>query len=224
MVAANGVVIRFGDASILGSLPSLGITPAAPIVGIAVTPDGWGYWLVGQDGGVCAFGDAPFLGSMGARRSTSRWLAWLLHATAVATRRWHPTAASSASGTLTSSGAWAEDRGCQGAGRTTGVPGHRDHNPLEQPSGHPFQGTMSVQGYSYGPSLHTGLLCPPCGNIGLCGRKWRWASDHCRSRSCWQVAVRILSLPSGPRRALLLSRKHRRPPRQPRPLHPNRRV
>jgi hypothetical protein len=46
-----------------GSLPGLGITPAAPIVGISATPDGKGYWLVGADGGVFSFGDAVFHGS-----------------------------------------------------------------------------------------------------------------------------------------------------------------
>jgi hypothetical protein len=46
-----------------GSLPSLGITPDAPIVGISATPDGRGYWLVGADGGVFSFGDAVFHGS-----------------------------------------------------------------------------------------------------------------------------------------------------------------
>jgi hypothetical protein len=32
---------------------------------MAVTPDGKGYWLVASDGGVFAFGDATFNGSMG---------------------------------------------------------------------------------------------------------------------------------------------------------------
>jgi hypothetical protein len=32
-------------------------------VGMAVTPDGGGYWLVGADGGVFSFGDARFFGS-----------------------------------------------------------------------------------------------------------------------------------------------------------------
>ena len=32
---------------------------------MAATPDGKGYWLVGADGGVFAFGDATFAGSMG---------------------------------------------------------------------------------------------------------------------------------------------------------------
>ena len=51
----------------LGSLPGLGITPAAPVVGIASTPDHGGYWLAGTDGGVYAFGDARYYGSMGGR-------------------------------------------------------------------------------------------------------------------------------------------------------------
>jgi hypothetical protein len=36
-----------------------------PIVGMAVTPDGGGYWLVAADGGIFSFGDAPFYGSTG---------------------------------------------------------------------------------------------------------------------------------------------------------------
>ncbi|HVA44735.1 MAG TPA: hypothetical protein VNF50_14730, partial [Acidimicrobiales bacterium] len=39
---------------------------AGPIVGMAATPDGKGYWLVGADGGVFSFGDAGFYGSDGA--------------------------------------------------------------------------------------------------------------------------------------------------------------
>jgi hypothetical protein len=37
-----------------------------PIVGVASTPDGKGYWLVASDGGVFSFGDAAFYGSTGA--------------------------------------------------------------------------------------------------------------------------------------------------------------
>lgn len=36
----------------------------APIAGIAATPTGKGYWLVGMDGGVYAFGDAVYLGNV----------------------------------------------------------------------------------------------------------------------------------------------------------------
>ena len=37
----------------------------APIVELAATPDGHGYWEVAADGGVFAFGDASFYGSIG---------------------------------------------------------------------------------------------------------------------------------------------------------------
>ena len=36
-----------------------------PIVGMAATPDGGGYWMVASDGGVFSFGDAAFHGSTG---------------------------------------------------------------------------------------------------------------------------------------------------------------
>jgi uncharacterized protein YkwD len=36
-----------------------------PIVGMAPTPDGGGYWLVATDGGIFTFGDAHFYGSTG---------------------------------------------------------------------------------------------------------------------------------------------------------------
>ncbi len=32
---------------------------------MASSPDGLGYWLVASDGGIFAFGDAPFEGSTG---------------------------------------------------------------------------------------------------------------------------------------------------------------
>jgi hypothetical protein len=37
-----------------------------PIVGMASTPSGRGYWLVATDGGTFSFGDAAFFGSTGA--------------------------------------------------------------------------------------------------------------------------------------------------------------
>ena len=39
-----------------------------PITGIAANPDGSGYWLVAADGGIFAFGGAPFEGSLGDSR------------------------------------------------------------------------------------------------------------------------------------------------------------
>ena len=62
-VGLEGGVFAFGDAGFYGSLPGIGVTPAAPVVGMARTPDGRGYWLLGADGGVFAFGDAGFHGS-----------------------------------------------------------------------------------------------------------------------------------------------------------------
>lgn len=40
----------------------------APIVGLAAHASGDGYWLAAADGGVFAFGEAPFLGSLGGQR------------------------------------------------------------------------------------------------------------------------------------------------------------
>ena len=37
----------------------------APVVGVAATPDGGGYWEVASDGGIFGFGDATFWGSTG---------------------------------------------------------------------------------------------------------------------------------------------------------------
>ena len=64
----NGV-LPFGDASDHGSMA--GQTVDAPIVGIAATPDGGGYWETDSGGGVYSFGDAGFYGSMGGRPLSS---------------------------------------------------------------------------------------------------------------------------------------------------------
>ena len=42
-----------------------GQTLNAPIVGMAATPSGNGYWLVASDGGIFSYGDAGFFGSAG---------------------------------------------------------------------------------------------------------------------------------------------------------------
>jgi hypothetical protein len=47
----------------LGSMGGTALN--APMVGMASTPDGNGYWLAAADGGIFAFGDAGFFGSMG---------------------------------------------------------------------------------------------------------------------------------------------------------------
>jgi hypothetical protein len=58
--------------AVLGGLCAMvpaGVAAAAtlshPVVGVAGTPDGKGYWEVASDGGVFALGDAPFEGSLG---------------------------------------------------------------------------------------------------------------------------------------------------------------
>ena len=53
----------YGDAGFFGSAGSLHLN--APIVGMAGTPDGGGYWLVASDGGIFSYGDAQFFGSAG---------------------------------------------------------------------------------------------------------------------------------------------------------------
>ena len=55
-----GAVGAFGDASPYGG-PGAGTVK--PVVAMAATPDGRGYWLAGADGGVFSFGDASFHGS-----------------------------------------------------------------------------------------------------------------------------------------------------------------
>jgi hypothetical protein len=55
----------------LGGAPSLGAPNSplnAPIVGIAATRRGYGYWLLAGDGGIFSYGNARFYGSTGAMR------------------------------------------------------------------------------------------------------------------------------------------------------------
>jgi hypothetical protein len=61
----DGMIYAFGDASFRGSITTLK-SHTAPMVGMATTADGRGYWLAGADGGVFAF-HAPFYGSIGRR-------------------------------------------------------------------------------------------------------------------------------------------------------------
>ena len=52
-----------GDCRTTTSVPVAIVVVLAPVVGMAATPDGNGYWLVASDGGVFTFGDAGFYGS-----------------------------------------------------------------------------------------------------------------------------------------------------------------
>jgi Cu/Zn superoxide dismutase len=64
LVASDGGIFAYGDASFLGSTGNVKL--ARPVVGMAATPSGDGYWVVASDGGIFAYGDAPFAGSTGA--------------------------------------------------------------------------------------------------------------------------------------------------------------
>ena len=49
------------------------MSPTSPVIGLVPTADEQGYWLIGSDGGIFAFGDAPFVGSLpGARNPRHR--------------------------------------------------------------------------------------------------------------------------------------------------------
>jgi hypothetical protein len=64
-VTAGGKVTA-GGAPFFGDASSFALN--APIIDIAATPSGNGYWLLGSDGGIFSFGDAAFHGSTGGRR------------------------------------------------------------------------------------------------------------------------------------------------------------
>ncbi|MGH9306324.1 MAG: CHAP domain-containing protein [Acidimicrobiales bacterium] len=61
---ANSGVLTYGDAAYFGS--PTGLSLSSPIMGMAPTPDGKGYWLVAADGGIFNYGDAAQYGSAGA--------------------------------------------------------------------------------------------------------------------------------------------------------------
>ena len=60
-MASDGGIFTYGDATFYGS--TAGQPLNQPIVGMAATPDGKGYWLVASDGGIFNYGDATFDGS-----------------------------------------------------------------------------------------------------------------------------------------------------------------
>ncbi len=65
----RGRAFPAGDGRAFGDL---GATPLnAPIVDVAATADGLGYWMLGADGGVFSFGSARFAGSTGNLRLNS---------------------------------------------------------------------------------------------------------------------------------------------------------
>src|SRR5258707_12039281 len=56
-------ITAFGAATVVPGTTLGGL--ASPVVGMASTPDGLGYWAVASDGGIFAFGSASFEGSTG---------------------------------------------------------------------------------------------------------------------------------------------------------------
>jgi hypothetical protein len=90
MVASDGGVFAFGDATFDGSCPGIGGCAGRAV---AVMPDstGKGYWLVTNVGGVYAFGDASFYGAppassvpvVGAVATSDGHGYWLLYANGV---------------------------------------------------------------------------------------------------------------------------------------------
>ena len=64
-VAVVAVFASHVETASAGLPTGAGMVLNAPIVDVAATPDGKGYWEVGADGGVFAFGDAGFYGSTG---------------------------------------------------------------------------------------------------------------------------------------------------------------
>jgi hypothetical protein len=72
LAASDGGVFSFGQTQFYGSLPGLGYKPfgsglpnalVLPVVGMVPSHDDNGYFMVGADGGIFAFGDAKFEGS-----------------------------------------------------------------------------------------------------------------------------------------------------------------
>ncbi len=63
LATASGMIWNYGP-TYYGEAADLGVL-AAPIVGITPTVDSRGYWEVASDGGMFAYGDAAFAGSMG---------------------------------------------------------------------------------------------------------------------------------------------------------------
>ena len=60
-----GSVGTHGGTSQLGSPAASGVRLTQPVVGMAATMSGNGYWLAASDGGIFSYGDAPFFGSTG---------------------------------------------------------------------------------------------------------------------------------------------------------------
>ena len=65
MTNGAGAVFAYGGAPYMGGVSG---PINRPVVGMASTIDGHGYWIVASDGGVFSYGDAHFYGSTGSIR------------------------------------------------------------------------------------------------------------------------------------------------------------
>ena len=63
---SDGGIFSFGNAQFYGSMGGKPLNK--PVVGMAATADGRGYWLVASDGGIFNYGDANYDGSMGGKK------------------------------------------------------------------------------------------------------------------------------------------------------------
>ena len=63
--SATGTTAASSSHSGAPHLHQAGSASRNPVVGMATTPTGGGYWMVASDGGIFAFGDAAFYGSTG---------------------------------------------------------------------------------------------------------------------------------------------------------------
>ena len=102
-----GSVQAFGDAASLGDEVSAHVVHNGFPVGIVGSPDGKGYLIVDSDGGVFAFGDAVFAGSLGGTHLNAPVVGLAATRTATATGWRRPTAASSRSATPSMGAPWA---------------------------------------------------------------------------------------------------------------------
>jgi hypothetical protein len=66
LITEAGLVYPVAGASNFGGPVSVAL--ASPVVGAGGTPTGKGYWMAGRDGGIFAYGDAQFYGSMGGKK------------------------------------------------------------------------------------------------------------------------------------------------------------
>ena len=106
LFAKDGGVFTFGATRFAGSMG--GTSLRAPVGGGASDPATGGYWEVGSDGGVFAFG-APFAGSMGGRALAAPIAGMVSTPDGVATGWWRRTVGSSRSAMRASTARWEAD-------------------------------------------------------------------------------------------------------------------